>query len=86
MQTIAVHNSPHVLADQSLTLSEYRPDLFDKMLGGIGYCWLVTRPLAQALETAGEVVVTDGWSDWWLSDANCPEAVLQSLGLVAFLH
>ena len=41
--------------------------------------------LAQAAEAVGEVVVTDGWSDWWYAKGERPEAVLESLGLADFI-
>lgn len=69
-----------------------RPHAADVLAGGraegapsAGGWWLVTRPLAQAVEAAGEVVVTDGWSDWWYTKGERPEAVLESLGLAEFL-
>lgn len=47
--------------------------------------WRLTRPLAQPVEAAGEVVVTDGLSDWWYSKGERPETVLESLGLADLL-
>ncbi len=45
----------------------------------------ITRPLAQAVEAVGEVVVTDGWSDWWYAKGERPEDALEALGLTDFL-
>lgn len=86
MQAVsATKNSPHILADQTLTLLNLWPAAYDSAPDTPGVWWLVTRPLAQAVEASGELVITDGWSDWWYAKGERPEAVLESLGLTDFL-
>lgn len=87
MQAVALptKTSPHVLADQTATLLTYWPEVEQKAPQVPGVWWLVTRPLAQAVEAVGEVVVTDGWSDWWYAKGERPEDALEALGLADFL-
>ncbi|SEL74507.1 hypothetical protein SAMN05216214_1209 [Atopomonas hussainii] len=78
--------SPHVFAEQTDSLALYLGTLVEERDAVGSSWWLVSKTLAERLETMDEVVLTDAFSYWWRCSNPSPEAALSDLGLTDYLH